>query len=197
MAPVRIAFAATIALVSNPAFSQTESGQDVRAIRENPVSAIPIPTRRPERNHQKTVSTPELLIKNDNGLLAEPLPATPDPMPIVDQLAFAACQKRLKETGASFKILPPVNDGDGCMVPAPLEVSSLGPEISLKPAAILNCPTALAAANWVSRVLLPAAESNIPGKENSGRAPGFRLCLPSAQQQTRRKTVRARCRKCH
>lgn len=61
--------------------------------------------------------------------------------------------------------MPAIDDGNGCLIAAPLEISSVSENIALKPAAIINCETALATAKWVKNTLIPSARTAFPSKK--------------------------------
>ncbi|WP_246717337.1 extensin family protein [Oricola nitratireducens] len=67
------------------------------------------------------------------------------------------CRKRLKRLGVRFRDIPAIHDSASCGIDYPVEVSSLGRTIALKPAAKLNCAMAEEAARWVQSDLAPAA----------------------------------------
>jgi len=69
------------------------------------------------------------------------------------------CRKRLKRLGVSFRDIPAIRDSASCGIDYPVEVTSLGRSIGLKPAAKLNCAMAEEAARWAQRDLAPAART--------------------------------------
>lgn len=88
-------------------------------------------------------------------------PAAEAAQPVADPGEEAACRGRLKALGVAFEEMEPIDGDGGCGAAAPISVTRLAPEISLTPAAILNCPTAEALARWVGEVLVPAAERHL------------------------------------
>ena len=67
------------------------------------------------------------------------------------------CRRQLKRLKVRFTPVPTVYGTGECGIAAPIEVSSLSKRIALRPAATMNCRTALAAARWAHRELAPAA----------------------------------------
>ena len=67
------------------------------------------------------------------------------------------CRRQLKRLNVKFTPVPPVYGKGACGIEAPLSVTSLSKRIALKPAATMNCRTALAAARWAHDDLAPAA----------------------------------------
>lgn len=72
-----------------------------------------------------------------------------------------ACRARLVELGVSFSEMPAQSHPDGCSIPYPLKVKSLGGEIGLSPDAEMNCSMAEAAARFAAGVMKPAAEREL------------------------------------
>lgn len=140
---------------------------------ENPASKIPVPQKRPQQE------MPAATTQGQPASNAETSAPTGTTLVAIDEAAQLACERQLNAMGVTFEKLPPVSDGNGCLVPAPLEVSSLGVSVSLKPPAILNCSVTLAAANWVKNVVQPFADKSFPGKKLSAirQASGY-VCRP-------------------
>jgi hypothetical protein len=68
-----------------------------------------------------------------------------------------ACRAKLRQLGAAFEERPPLADPAGCSAPWPISLSSLSSDVTVAPAAELNCATALAAATFVRDHAAPAA----------------------------------------
>lgn len=68
------------------------------------------------------------------------------------------CRKKLRKLGVTFRDVPPINDGGGCGIDYPVEVSGLPGGVELKPAATLNCAMAEAFARFTKKELSPAAK---------------------------------------
>lgn len=69
------------------------------------------------------------------------------------------CRISLKRMGVNFTDIPAIRDSANCGIDYPVEVSSLARGVALKPAAKLNCQTALASAQWIQRDVGPAARA--------------------------------------
>lgn len=67
-----------------------------------------------------------------------------------------ACRRNLKRMGVRFRELAPIDDGGGCGIPHPIEVTGLSGGVRIKPAAKLNCAMAATFAKWVRKDLAPA-----------------------------------------
>ncbi|UUP16300.1 hypothetical protein NTH_00745 [Nitratireductor thuwali] len=72
-----------------------------------------------------------------------------------------ACRSDLARLGVSFADMPAVEAEGGCRLPHPIRVTTLGAAISLRPAAIINCNTARAAAQLVQQAGRKAAEAHL------------------------------------
>lgn len=70
------------------------------------------------------------------------------------------CRAELRKLGVEFKSLPAIRSG-GCRVSSPLEVSSLGGGVDVRPAATLSCPIALAAARYIRDTVRPAVRREL------------------------------------
>jgi hypothetical protein len=73
--------------------------------------------------------------------------------------ADRACQARLQNLGVTFETREALSDPQGCSVPYPLEVNSLGSGIKLEPAAVMNCRMTEALANFAKTTIMPAARA--------------------------------------
>lgn len=83
-----------------------------------------------------------------NAVLASPL-----------EDADQQCRQRLRALGAIFETKPPLIEDDGCSVPAPLSVSTLGAGLTLEPAGTMNCAMAETAATFAQTVISPVAQT--------------------------------------
>ncbi len=68
------------------------------------------------------------------------------------------CRTNLRKLGVSFRDLPPIDDGGGCGIDYPIEVTGLPRGIELAPAATLNCTFAETFARWTKKELNPASK---------------------------------------
>jgi hypothetical protein len=69
------------------------------------------------------------------------------------------CRRELKRMGVTFEDVSPVGNGGSCGISNPVRVSELSGNITIKPAAVLNCKMALAFAEWVKKDVQPAARA--------------------------------------
>ena len=67
------------------------------------------------------------------------------------------CRRELERLKVQFTPVPDVSGAMGCGIRNPVRVTALSKRIALKPAAVMNCQAALAAAKWAHRDLAPAA----------------------------------------
>ncbi|KAA3511807.1 extensin [Agrobacterium vitis] len=81
-----------------------------------------------------------------------------------DPQAYNQCLTDLKAAGAQFTERPRIDDGDGCGIDKPLEVTEILPGVSLKPKGTLRCAAALELSQWLKTVVVPAAEQALPDK---------------------------------
>lgn len=83
--------------------------------------------------------------------------------PEADETALAHCEAQLRKLGAVFKRQEPVRDDNGCGMDAPYSIDQIIRGVTLSPPSQLRCETALALANWTSKVVVPAT-SALPGQ---------------------------------
>lgn len=94
-------------------------------------SDIPVPTPKPPQ-------------------VSKPIEATVPPVTTeTHRTGPSACQNELLAQGVTFKPMPPVSEPVGCSIADPVEITSLGPNITLAPAALLDCPTALTLTTFI------------------------------------------------
>ncbi|MDP3896123.1 MAG: extensin family protein [Mesorhizobium sp.] len=88
----------------------------------------------------------------------EPMPGyrAPPVQPAVMPDDEVACRRELRRLGASFRDLPPIQDGGSCGIDYPVELSGLSGGIAMKPAATLTCRMAVAVARWTKQELGPS-----------------------------------------
>ncbi|MEP9374032.1 extensin family protein [Mesorhizobium sp. KR1-2] len=70
-----------------------------------------------------------------------------------------ACRKRLVSLGVSFEERPSESDPEGCAVPYPLAVKTLGKAIDIAPDVVMNCAMAEAVARFATDSISPAAQA--------------------------------------
>ncbi|OAP38157.1 extensin [Sinorhizobium glycinis] len=76
-----------------------------------------------------------------------------------DPKAYASCLAALKDLGSVFAEATRVDDGKGCGIDKPIQVSSILPGVALKPEGLMRCETALVLARWVKETATPAAKA--------------------------------------
>jgi hypothetical protein len=92
---------------------------------------------------------------------AAPAPQPPPPRPRVAPEKMAECIGELQKLGVDFSRQAPITDPTGCEVQNPVTVSNLGKTIKVAPAALLDCPMALAAAHFLTEVAAPEAARDL------------------------------------
>jgi hypothetical protein len=101
--------------------------------------------------------------------LASPEPKriedTPFSGPTFTDAEETSCRVKLRNLGVSFEEAEPLDPEGACFVARPVSVTGLGAGVAMKPAGLLNCPTALALAEWIQQSVVPAA------KKEFGEAP--------------------------
>lgn len=89
----------------------------------------------------------------DGKPLEEPLTIEPE-----TDADHQACLKELQAMGAGFKDLPRIDDGDGCGIDKPIQLTEALPGIQFKPQGTMRCEAALALAHWMKQSVIPASE---------------------------------------
>lgn len=74
-----------------------------------------------------------------------------------DERAYVSCLAALRKLGSTFTESARVDDGKGCGIDKPIEVTEVLPGVSLKPKGTMRCETALALARWTRDTAAPAA----------------------------------------
>lgn len=125
---------------------------------------------------------------------SEPAEAPPPPIMTEDPAAYSQCLKDLTAAGVTFVEKPQIDDGDGCGIDKPVEVSSILPGVTLSPKATLRCEAALELSKWVQTVVLPAAEQALPdkGKLTSVNQASSYICRKRNSQSTGKISEHAR-----
>ncbi|MGG7519063.1 extensin family protein [Allorhizobium undicola] len=124
---------------------------------------VPKPEPKPE-------TRPETGPETQHETKPETAPAEPEkpeaPPPIMpeDEAAYQQCLIDLKAEGAIFEPRPRIDDGNGCGIDKPLEVTGVLPGVSLSPKAVLRCEAALELSRWVKTVVIPTADQALPDK---------------------------------
>lgn len=106
---------------------------------------------------------------------APPAPAVP-PLPAETDSEFESCVKRLTALGAVFEKLGPIDTDGACPIARPLKLTSLGSDVAITPDTVLNCATALALAEWMKAVVIPAGLRTLGAKPESVRQDSAYVC---------------------
>ncbi len=132
----------------------------------------PETTERPQPRPVEDVQPTEEVQPSEDDEVVPAVPETPDdvtPVTIAtgqrDLLMLrsedeAACLARLDDLGVVYQSAPAIvpDDDRDCGILQPLSVSSVAPDVSLSPPAMVRCLTAEAIAVWTRDFVLPAAE---------------------------------------
>lgn len=114
-------------------------------------------TRKPESSK----SSEPAAVEAGTGLreaLHEREAAAPPEIPPPLSAKGKACRRDLKALGVAFTEDDPVESDEGCAIPHPLSITTLGAEITIEPAAELNCMMARTLADFMQHVVQPAAK---------------------------------------
>jgi hypothetical protein len=84
---------------------------------------------------------------------AKPLPAPP--IEKEDPTAYASCKAALTSLGVTFRELDPIDDGEGCGIDKPIEVTTIGGGVALLPPGTMRCQAAVNLARWTRDVVIP------------------------------------------
>jgi hypothetical protein len=141
----------------------------------------PLPAEKPETAGEQPVPTPKPAVPRGNdgpatgqgtigarpgrdlppGWKDDALDAMPDAIVEIekeDERAYASCLAALRALGSTFSEAERVDDGKGCGIDKPIEVTEILPGVSLKPQGTMRCETALALARWTRETAAPAAK---------------------------------------
>lgn len=89
-----------------------------------------------------------------------------------DTAELAACYRELDTLGVAYERKPAVNDPGACGIQYPVSVSRILPDVTLKPANLMRCKTALALARWTKTFVKPAATTLGKDVELTGLSQG-------------------------
>ena len=159
-----------------------------------PVSAQPVPQPRPEEqapDRMEKQTLPETMAapeerpdepakpsqqphadeKPDSGVKAEVRPRIVPP----DEMA---CRAELTRLGVVFTTRAAISEPQGCKVDFPLEVTRLGKDMALTPAAIMNCALARAAAQFLQGEASRIAEARLGARIGGVSHASTYVCRP-------------------
>ncbi|CAD7024494.1 extensin [Pseudorhizobium endolithicum] len=98
-------------------------------------------------------------------------PPPPPPVAKEDPEALKACLANLATLGTKYDTAAPIDDGDGCGIDQPLEVTEVLPGIDTG-GAQMRCETARALAHWLKDTVKPALDIAMPGRKITGLTTG-------------------------
>ena len=158
-----------------------------RPDKPQPQAAEPIQPPTPEPRPDMPApdaGAPELAKPAEPPLPADPRSAEiPDPSGVLPT-EEAACRRRLTELGVDFTEHKAESDPEGCAMPYPLTVRSLGPDIGLQPQAEMNCAMAEVTARFARDVVSPHAQKLFRSKLKSITHASAYVCRPRAGTRT-------------
>lgn len=125
-----------------------------------PAAELPVPAEKPKERQAPAAPEPEK--KEEPAAPTEPVPPPPPPIETEDQAAFEACTAELKELGAQFKLLPRIDDGEGCGIDKPVAMTRLSAEVAIEPEATARCETLLQLARMTRDLVEPVARLGLP-----------------------------------
>lgn len=88
------------------------------------------------------------------------------------------CRGNLRSLGVVFTEDDPVDSDEGCAIPHPLSIATLSKDITIEPAAELNCMMAETFAAFMQDVVQPAAERHFDQKVKAIRHASAFVCRP-------------------
>ncbi|MGF6176669.1 extensin family protein [Ensifer sp. 4252] len=95
---------------------------------------------------------------DDAGEKTEEPPVIYPPVENENPADYAKCLSELKALGAVFTEAKRIDDGKGCGIDKPLDVTSVLPNVKLAPKGLMRCEAALALARWTKDAVQPAAD---------------------------------------
>ncbi|RCW28172.1 hypothetical protein DFR48_101181 [Ciceribacter lividus] len=150
-----LAAATAMAAPDNPPLPLPKPPQADQA----PAAGPPLPAEKPEERQEPAAPEPEK--KEEPAAPTVPAPPPP-PIETEDQATFDACTAELKELGAAFKLLPRIDDGEGCGIDKPIAMTRLSADVAIEPEATARCETLLQLARMTRDLIAPAARLGLP-----------------------------------
>jgi hypothetical protein len=100
-------------------------------------------------------------------------PPPPPPPPLVKENPeeLKACLAELTSLGTKFEPTDPIDEGGGCGIESPIDVTEVLPGVSLG-GATMRCKTAASMAHWLKDTVQPALNIAMPGRRITGIVPG-------------------------
>lgn len=115
---------------------------------------VDVGTRTASVNNQRGMAR---LVPSNPTLVGYPRANDPMSQGTAMPAGEAACRRELQRLRVSYRDVARIDDGGGCGIAWPVEVSGFSGNIALKPAATLDCEMALAFAQWTRNELAPSA----------------------------------------
>ncbi|MCQ1836084.1 extensin-like domain-containing protein [Neorhizobium galegae] len=109
--------------------------------------------------------------KPDEQKAEAPPPPPPPPLVKEDPGELKACLAELTSLGAKFEPTDPIDEGNGCGIESPIDVTEVLPGVSLG-GATMRCKTAVSMAHWLKDTVQPALNIAMPGRRITGLVPG-------------------------
>jgi len=134
---------------------QPPAGKDGRAVPE------PKPTAGDEqapKDEKPVADEKDQRADEKKDIEPAPAPIVYPPVETENAAEYAKCLADLRAVGATFVEAKRIDDGKGCGIDKPLEVTSILPDVKLSPKGLMRCETALALARWTKETAQPAAE---------------------------------------
>lgn len=131
---------------------------------------VPVPERRPDAATSEKNPAQSENQKSDGKALEKEDGVTPEPLPAPtveeeDPAAYATCKAALTALGVTFRELDPIDDGEGCGIDKPIEVTTIGAGVALLPPGTMRCQTAANLARWSRDVVIPMLKTARPGEK--------------------------------
>ncbi|WP_104667565.1 extensin-like domain-containing protein [Ensifer adhaerens] len=125
----------------------------------------PVPQPKPTEGNEQPAKDQKPVVDEKDKRADEKKEEEEKPAPIVyppvepeNAADYARCLTDLKAIGATFVEAKRIDDGKGCGIDKPLEVTNILSGVTLAPKGLMRCETALALARWTKETAQPAAE---------------------------------------
>lgn len=116
--------------------------------------------------------------KDDDAEDGGPAPASEPDIPPPLSEKGKACRGDLRSLGVAFTEDDPVDSDEGCAIPHPLTITTLGKDITIEPKAEMNCTMAETLADFMQDVVQPAAERHFNKLVKAVRHASAFVCRP-------------------
>lgn len=109
---------------------------------------------------------------------AAPTPIPSEPRPVVTADEMRECLAELGRLGVDFTAEEAVSDPAGCSIPNPVTLKDLGRGVKLAPAALLDCPMAVAVGRFMQDVVGPESKALLGSYVTSIAQASAYVCRP-------------------